>query len=42
MHGGARDGGEIPHPPQQPPGDARRAARAPGDLLRAVLLESPP
>ena len=30
------DHGEIAHPPEQPPGDARRAARAPGDLVRAV------
>ena len=31
------DHGEIAHPPEQPPGDARRAARAPGDLVRAVV-----
>ena len=35
----AFDHGEIAHPPQQAPGDARRAARAPGDLVGAVVGE---
>ena len=30
------DGGEVAHPAQQPSGDARRAARAAGDLVGAV------
>ena len=34
--GGAGDGGEIAHAAQQPSGDARRAARAPRDLVGAV------
>ena len=33
---GVRGGGEIAHPPQQPAGDARRAARAARDLVGAV------
>ena len=37
--GRALDHGEIAHPAQQPPGDARRAARAPGDLVGAVVGE---
>ena len=37
--GGARDGGEVAHPAQQPPGDARRAAGAAGDLGAAVRRE---
>ena len=32
----ARDMREIAHPPQQPPGNPRRAARAPRNLTRAV------
>ncbi len=32
---GAGDGGEIPHPAQQAPGDARGAAGAPRDLAGA-------
>ncbi len=35
----AFDHGEVAHAPQQAPGDARRAARAPGDLVRAVIGE---
>ena len=36
----AFDDGEIAHAAQQPPGDARRAARAPRDLARAVLAHA--
>ena len=35
----AFDHGEVAHAPEQAPGDARRAARAPGDLVRAVVGE---
>ena len=35
----ARHRGEIAHAPKQPPGDARRAARAPGDLDRAFIVQ---
>ena len=35
----AGDRGEIAHAAQQPAGDARRAARAPRDLQRAVVAE---
>ena len=35
----AFDHGEVAHAPKQAPGDARRAARAPGDLVRAVIGE---
>jgi hypothetical protein len=34
--GAAGDRGEVAHPAQQPAGDARRAARPPGDLDRTV------
>ena len=33
----AFDHREVAHPPQQTPGDARRAARAPGDLVCAII-----
>src|SRR5580693_8991164 len=36
----AFDNGEIAHPPQQAPGDARRAARTLGDLIGAVISKS--
>ena len=35
------DMGEIAHPPHQPSGDPRRAARAPRDLARAFGLSTP-
>ena len=35
----AGDRGEIANPPQQPPGDARRAARPSRDLQRAVVAK---
>ena len=38
-HRRALDGGEIPYPAQQAPGDARRAARAPGNLIGSLLGE---
>ena len=38
----ALDCGEVAHPAQQAPGDARRAARAPRDLARAVAVMAKP
>ena len=35
------DDGEVAHAAQQAAGDARRAARAPGDLVRAVVASWP-
>ena len=37
---GAVDDGEVAHPAQQAAGDARRAAGAAGDLVRAVLAHA--
>src|ERR1700722_589966 len=34
---GAFDHSEVAHAPEQAPSDARRAPRAPGDLVRAVI-----